>query len=45
MTEQKNTWETPNVVVYGDMNSLTQQAKLKQPGSLDDFGVAGISDA
>lgn len=40
----KQVWETPNLVVYGDMNSLTQQnVKAKQPGSMDDFMVAGIS--
>ena len=40
----KQVWETPNLVVYGDMNSLTQQVKPKQPGSMDDFMVAGISN-
>lgn len=40
----KQVWETPNLVVYGDMNSLTQQLiKPKQPGSRDDFMVTGIS--
>ena len=24
-TEQKKVWETPDLVVYGDINSLTQQ--------------------
>lgn len=42
--EVKKVWETPEVVVYGDIDSLTQQTKLKQPGSWDDFGVTGISD-
>ncbi|QQS42001.1 MAG: hypothetical protein IPM63_03385 [Acidobacteriota bacterium] len=41
--ETKRVWETPELVVYGDMDSLTQQVKPKQPGSFDDFGVAGIS--
>jgi hypothetical protein len=44
MTEQKKVWETPELVVYGDVDSLTQQVKPKQPGSKDDFGVVGISD-
>lgn len=40
-TEQKRVWETPDLVVYGDINSLTQQQKqyMKQPGSSDDFAV------
>lgn len=44
--EQKKVWESPDLVVYGDINSLTQLApppKPKQPGSIDDFMVAGIS--
>ena len=45
MTEQKQIWETPEVVVYGDVVELTQQVKPKTPGTLDDFGVAGISSA
>ena len=44
MREQKKVWETPTLVVYGDVDSLTQQNKLKHPGSTDDFGVTGISD-
>lgn len=45
--DAKKVWETPNLVVYGDMNSLTQMdpVKPKQPGALDDFMVAGISSA
>ena len=44
--EEKKVWVTPSLIVYGDMASLTQQdGKFKQPGSQDDFGVAGISDA
>ncbi|MCO6509278.1 MAG: hypothetical protein J5I65_00635 [Aridibacter famidurans] len=42
--ETKRVWETPELVVYGDIDSLTQQSKLKNPGSYDDFGVTGISD-
>lgn len=41
--EQKKVWETPDLIVYGDINSLTQQTKPKQPGSRDDFNVSGIS--
>ena len=44
MSELKKVWEAPELVVYGDMESLTQQVKPKTPGSLDDFGVTGISD-
>lgn len=40
----RKTWETPDVVVYGDISSLTQQTKAKQPGSVDDFAVSGISN-
>lgn len=36
-SEQKKTWETPKMVVYGDMNLLTQQGKPKVPGDRDDF--------
>lgn len=42
--ETKRVWETPELVVFGDIDSLTQQFKPKQPGSQDDFGVAGVSD-
>jgi len=44
--EQKKTWETPDLVVYGDIEALTNQRviKPKTPGSSDDFGVTGISD-
>lgn len=42
--DQKRVWETPDLVVYGDIDSLTQQVKPKQPGSLDDFAVSGVSD-
>ncbi|HNQ16042.1 MAG TPA: hypothetical protein PKM58_10790 [Pyrinomonadaceae bacterium] len=45
MNDTKKDWEIPELIVYGDIDSLTQQSKLKQPGSQDDFGVAGISDA
>lgn len=45
MNDKKKDWEMPELIVYGDIDSLTQQSKLKQPGSQDDFGVAGISDA
>ena len=44
MREQKKVWETPDLVVYGDIDSLTQQVKPKVPGSTDDFGVTGISN-
>jgi hypothetical protein len=41
--EKKRIWETPDVIIYGDVNSLTQQVKPKQPGSSDDYNVSGIS--
>lgn len=44
MDEMKKQWEMPELVVYGDIDTLTQQIKPKQPGSRDDFGVVGISD-
>lgn len=40
---EKRVWETPDLVIYGDIDSLTQQVKPKQPGSLDDFAVSGVS--
>lgn len=41
--DEKKIWEAPELIVYGDIDSLTQQ-KVKQPGSYDDFGVTGISN-
>ena len=40
----KKLWETPELVVFGAVEELTQQVKLKKIGSVDDFGVPGISD-
>ena len=45
---QKKTWETPDLVIFGDINSLTQQVKPKQLGDSDDFAtnnVIGVSTA
>ena len=42
--QKKRQWETPVVRTYGDMNSLTQQVKLKHLGLTDDFGINGISN-
>ena len=43
---QKKSWETPNLVVFGDINSLTQQIKPKQLGDADDFATnPGVSTA
>jgi hypothetical protein len=41
----KKTWQKPVIVTYGDVTTLTQQAKLKKPGLSDDFQVPGVSDA
>jgi hypothetical protein len=41
----KKEWSTPVVTVYGDVQRLTLQTKLKQPGLGDDFQVPGVSDA
>ena len=42
---EKKEWHTPVLTVYGDVKELTLQiVKAKQPGSVDDFGVSGISD-
>jgi hypothetical protein len=41
----KKLWETPELVVFGAVEQLTQQVKSKTLGSADDFGIAGISDA
>jgi hypothetical protein len=44
-TNDKKTWSTPAVTVYGNVEQLTQQpSKNKQPGSTDDFMVNGVSD-
>jgi hypothetical protein len=42
--QTKESWSTPKLVIYGDIEQLTLQSKLKQPGSSDDFGVTGVSD-
>jgi hypothetical protein len=42
---EKKEWQTPVITVYGDVQQLTLQVKLKQPGLGDDFRVPGISDA
>lgn len=48
MDEMKKEWEIPELVVYGDIDTLTQSkgriVKPKTPGTSDDFGVVGISD-
>jgi hypothetical protein len=41
----KKLWTTPELIQYGSVEELTQQAKYKQRGSKDDFGINGISDA
>jgi hypothetical protein len=43
-TNDKKEWSAPAVTVYGDIEVLTQQSKVKQPGSTDDFHVAGVSN-
>jgi hypothetical protein len=40
----KKLWETPELVVFGAVEELTQQVKSKQLGSEDDFGISGISN-
>lgn len=45
LQRQKEDWVTPEVVVYGDIETLTQQTKMKTPGITDDFAVTGVSDA
>ena len=41
----KKLWKTPELVVFGAVEELTQQAKYKRLGTVDDFGINGISDA
>ena len=41
---EKKEWHTPVITVYGDVQQLTLQSKLKQPGLGDDFRVVGVSD-
>jgi hypothetical protein len=51
MTENKEQaqprkgWVAPELTVYGNVEDLTLQVKMKQLGSTDDFGINGISDA
>jgi hypothetical protein len=40
----KKLWQTPELIVFGAVEELTQQVKLKKLGSSDDLGIAGISD-
>ena len=40
----KKHWETPELVVFGAVEELTQQVKTKRLGSSDDFGITGISN-
>jgi len=40
---RKKPWTTPELTVHGTVEELTQQLKLKVPGTIDDFGVSGIS--
>ncbi|NOT46202.1 MAG: hypothetical protein HOP17_00435 [Acidobacteria bacterium] len=43
---QKKPWEPPNLVIFGDINSLTQQIKPKHLGDADDFATnPGVSTA
>lgn len=42
---EKKEWNAPVVTIYGDVQRLTLQNKLKQPGLGDDFRVPGVSDA
>jgi hypothetical protein len=43
---QRKIWEKPTLVVFGDINTLTQQVKPKQLGDADDFATnPGISTA
>ena len=42
----KKAWHTPELIEHGTVSELTLSGvKCKRPGSLDDFGVSGISDA
>lgn len=37
MADKKREWQTPKVVIYGDVKALTLQVKLKALGLGDDF--------
>jgi hypothetical protein len=39
----KELWIPPKLTQYGTVEDLTQQIKLKQLGTADDFGISGIS--
>lgn len=39
----KKTWEYPQLILHGSIESITCQVKLKLPGAADDFGQASIS--
>ena len=42
---QKELWITPKLTQYGTVEAITQQTvKLKKLGTIDDFGINGISN-
>jgi hypothetical protein len=43
-TNDKKPWTAPELTQYGSVEVMTQEFKLKQPGSSDDFNVPGICD-
>jgi hypothetical protein len=44
-SDEKKLWTSPELITYGTVEELTQQPKLKTPGTSDDFQITGISDA
>ena len=42
---RKELWVTPKLTQYGTVEDITQQTvKSKKLGSMDDFGISGISN-
>ncbi len=37
-------WITPTLSKCGTVEDMTQQVKLKKIGSLDDFGISGVTN-
>ena len=41
----KKVWKKPALLIHGDVAKITAQViKPKELGSMDDFGIAGITD-
>ena len=44
MQDEKKLWQNPEIIDLGTIHTLTEQVKLKTPGTVDDFMVPGIQN-